>query len=526
MAGHRIRWGTWLNLGTGLVALAAYWATLSPAPFPLASARLIVEHAGLGDTTPTASPLWTLLVRLVALLPWGTLAGRLNLLSALCGALGVWLFGRVLRRAVWLAIEVNDSNRAVASRAATWAGLTGALFLAFCPPYWFVANRAHPASFHLVLLLVAANGLVGLLEKFSLRRALALALFYGLGVAEFATFILFGPLVLAALLFGLWREGRLKAGPLLALAGAGVLGLSLYLWTALAFRATPDFVIKGAPPLWRVVVALWRDQYHLIAKSLPRVGWLIVLLVGVVPWLAVLLVGRRALNEERDWGFYILHALLSAVVVAVLFNVRFAPWALLGPYLLLVTPYALLAACYGYLVAYWFLLPEVWWRDAEEPARLRLRRWTGPVLAGVALGLTAAAAVRNRQWTDASGALAVHRYARAVVEHLSGRTWLVTDGALDDNVRLAAEMSLDTICLTEHAPQLYVSADDFWAGRHIRQPELWRNSPAGRMAEYRKLVDPLRRLDRKLSLHIDLDLKPGGTEVSAVSRACSPGCSA
>jgi len=44
------------------------------------------------------------------------------------------------------------------------------------------------------------------------------------------------------------------------------------------------------------------------------VGYLTILLLTTLPWLVTLLVGFRALNEERDWAYYILHTILTAMV--------------------------------------------------------------------------------------------------------------------------------------------------------------------------------------------------------------------
>ena len=75
---------------------------------------------------------------------------------------------------------------------------------------------------------------------------------------------------------------------------------------------------------------------------------------------------------------------VEAETVAVLLNVKFAPWTMLGFDRLLVTPYVLVATLLGYLVAYWFLIPAVWWRDPERLVDRWLRRWLGGVV-GVAV---------------------------------------------------------------------------------------------------------------------------------------------
>jgi tetratricopeptide (TPR) repeat protein len=192
----------------------------------------------------------------------------------------------------------------------------------------------------------------------------------------------------------------------------------------------------------------------------------------------VLLVGRRGLNEEKDWGYYILHLVMSAVVGAVLLNAPFAPWRLLGQYRLLVTPYALLAVCYGYLTAYWFLLPAGWWKEDEVGWRVLLRRGAGWVFAAGAVALVGVAPFRNVEETDARPAAGVNAFARRVVERAAGRTWLVTDGALDNTLLLAAAelgRPLRLLDLRLGTNPMYMK----YVSRHFENPRLRSLAEAG-----------------------------------------------
>lgn len=75
----------------------------------------------------------------------------------------------------------------------------------------------------------------------------------------------------------------------------------------------------------------------------------------------------------------------------------------------------------------------------------------------------------------------------------------------------AREFGLSGVVLTEHAPQLYVQAEDFWQGRHVRQIGLWRDRAHWRVEGFRELLDTLR--DRRyvfagLEVEVDLEGKP------------------
>ncbi len=60
-------------------------------------------------------------------------------------------------------------------------------------------------------------------------------------------------------------------------------------------------------------------------------------------------------------------------------------------------------------------------------------------------------------------------------------------------------------CITEHAGQLYCSADDFWAARHIREPAVWRCGENSRMSEFREKMLPLRDEFVRVGLEVELD---------------------
>jgi len=111
---------------------------------------------------------------------------------------------------------------------------------------------------------------------------------------------------------------------------------------------------------------------------------------------------------------------------------------------LLVSPYVLVASLVGYLVAYWFLLPSQWRLDYDQRAKLKLRAALGPLLASPIALLVAVAPFLNADKVDARDARPINAYAEEVLQHAGGREWLVTDGLLDNHLRiLAHDMGTD-----------------------------------------------------------------------------------
>ena len=425
----------------GILALVLYVTTLSRGAYPGESASFMTTELGINPLGSSSHLLWSWVVDLVVKLPLGPLTYRLNLLSAICASIVVGIFFRVVRDVVWSLIPVNDQNAAVAGRAARWAGVVGSVALMGSMPFWYVANRFHPAAFDLLLLLVLAKLLLTFVRRAESWVGLVFAVLYGACAVEFATLLVFAPLVLAAVLIALWMNGDLRWGRVLPIGGCLLLGMLLYIPAAWRLEHSEVFQLNQAGGFWQALYFVVKTQYQLIASSLPQIGWLLVIIVGIVPWLAVMVVARRGLNEERDWGLYWLHLSLTAVVLAVLFNAPFSPWRILGPWRVLVTPYVLLAFCYGYLAAYWYLFPRLFFQNAEEDERGKLWfREQGGIMPVMLLLAAAIAAVGlNFSSSDARPAGAINHYAQAVAKALATRTWLVTDGLIDSNIELAAK---------------------------------------------------------------------------------------
>jgi len=77
-------------------------------------------------------------------------------------------------------------------------------------------------------------------------------------------------------------------------------------------------------------------------------------------------------------------------------------------------------------------------------------------------------------------------------------------------VEVSKKAGLGGVCLTEHAPQLYCTADEFWNVEHVNRCA-WRDNPASRMAIFKTLVaqyrnDPFVRTGFEVELDADGEL--------------------
>lgn len=311
----------------GLVPLAVYVATLHPAVAGGDSGEVITVARVLGVAHPPGYPLHTLLARLTALLPAGTFAWRVNLLSALCDAGAAVLLFRAT--SLW--------------SGSLAAGVLAAGVFAFSPLIWPYATTAE--VFALNNLFVA--GLLALSARAVIERETAgatstrtlyvAAFWLGLGFSNHHTLVFFG---VPFGVFLLVMAGRRAMAPrfMLGLAAAHVAGFLPYAYLPLAAAAHPP-VTWGDTASWQgVVTHFLRREYGTFKLAESSVGdagalwprfalfWLAAArgaLVAAVPLVvASLLVLARRGHARVLAGLWIIALLFYLVVFCSLANLR------------------------------------------------------------------------------------------------------------------------------------------------------------------------------------------------------------
>lgn len=205
-----------------LAALVVYILTLFPTVSGGDSGELITAAYTLGIAHPPGYPLFTMLGKIFSLLPFGTVAWRIGLMSAVFDSAAVGLLFAAITR--W----TKDP----------WAGLTGAGLLAFSPLIWTYATAAEVFAMNNFFLGALFYLLVRHHESPSIRKVYLCALILGLGLSNHHTFVLFA---FPALVVSIWTQRRefLSPAPILRLAGFLLLGLSPYLYLPLAASRRP-----------------------------------------------------------------------------------------------------------------------------------------------------------------------------------------------------------------------------------------------------------------------------------------------
>ncbi len=263
-----------------------YAGTLAPGVGAGDRGELLLAAESLGVPHPPGYPLWTLLARLAAAVPFGTLAGRVNALSALLAAAAAGLLYVTARRF-----------------GATRFGATVATALfAISIPVWRVAVEAEvyglAAVAFLALLLAARRARAA---RSAGTRADAL-FFFTAGLAFLAHQTLAAP----AIVLGAWVLRRRFGWPRLA---RGAAWLAVGLAPALI---VPWRVADGAALLWKertpfqaLADVFTRQAYGAVSQN----PWRVDLVVGDLAGMAGLIV--------RGVGILALSLLVVALVAAV-----------------------------------------------------------------------------------------------------------------------------------------------------------------------------------------------------------------
>ena len=280
-----------IALGAMLAAGAVYLYTVAPTVTGEDSGELIAAAYTLGIPHPSGFPLWCLLGKFfIELLPWGTVAWRVNVMSATFGAVTVGLI-------CLLGIKLLGKRL---------PAVCGALAFAFSHEFWEQSLIAEVYTLNAFFIAVCLLLLITWYER---RRSVwlyALALVYGLSLTNHGTMIMLGPLFLVFILAAerprMRHIHRYSFGAVLIACG-----LLVFLYLPLRSRANPA-IDWGNPEMWPAFWAhVTRAQYEFLFYQEPRS--FAKLLDQIV------LFGSMLVNEFSPWIVWL--ALPGAVVAMV-----------------------------------------------------------------------------------------------------------------------------------------------------------------------------------------------------------------
>ena len=253
MIGRRLHSGVIACSFVLILTLWLYVGTLQPSVGDLGdSAKFQLVAATLGIPHTTGYPLYSLLARAFSLIPVGDVAYRVNLLSAVAGAMAA----AGVTAIVWHATHKPS------------AAVTAGLAFGISPTFWSQAVIAEVYTLHaaLVALLILLLGIWYRERKFGWLVAAAGCGAIALG--NHASTILWVP---AALLF-VWitdRSSLLSWRTLKMGAGLAILTISQYAWLYLRARQHPAFCEYCPDTLPRLLWYLRGGQFSSRFFSIP-----------------------------------------------------------------------------------------------------------------------------------------------------------------------------------------------------------------------------------------------------------------
>jgi hypothetical protein len=181
------------------IALAVYLRTLYPSVAGGDAGELITAAHHLEVVHPPGYPLFTLLAHAFTWIPFGSIAWRVNLFSAVCDAAAA-------------ALLFSLGYRLCRSYAAASAG---ALCFAFAPLIWAYATSAEVFALNNLFAVGLLYGTLATLEAPTGARFAGLAFLFGLALTNHQTILFVGlPLLVGVLVYK--REQLLHARPLAA----------------------------------------------------------------------------------------------------------------------------------------------------------------------------------------------------------------------------------------------------------------------------------------------------------------------
>jgi hypothetical protein len=290
------------------VVLMLYLFTLGPTVGQADTFEFQVVAPTLGIAHPTGYPLYILSGKIFSLLPFGSVAWRINLTSAVFGVGAVavlyllihWLTGRALLAlvaALALAFSRVFWSQAVVAEVYTLHNMLVAavlllLVMGVCNRWWQTRTQDQARQETR-----AADALDRL--KRALNPVYLLALLLGLGLANHLTTVLLLPAVLLTLLL---VRPRLNWREWLVVVGLFLLGVALYGYIYLRWPALHDGVWMSPGAFWRYITGqqfggalrldAWRTdstRYEIVSRLLREpFGWpgLALGAVGLI-WLGV-----------------------------------------------------------------------------------------------------------------------------------------------------------------------------------------------------------------------------------------------
>ena len=433
------RGGEWI-VASALAAIAAllYFCTMASCAYPGEGAHLMTLWKGLDSAAVNVHPLMAVFARLF---------GCSNILGPLCGIVSVLALYHLTSFFIRERIG-GELLSQYADSVGRLAGIVASVIFMATPAVHQSFTHLSSFSFDAAWALVTASLLIPYAragKKTGWMFPILIGVFVGLGFADSPLFGLLVPLYFG----GVWAVSGKRGGKPYGAAFAFLL-IAIVTLFVYAPNASGNFTEH--------MRAHWNETKMWLSVE----GWFLVGAFAVVPFVVALFSSSGAYNRESGLSQWIYHVAMSFVTILAVAT-PLAPSPLMRPYgLLPVVPCALAAFTAAYLVAYWWLLAVAKVRKNESidavPVALKGRTLALAVLPVLSLVMVITVLLNLFSFDRSRGDFA-DRTAEKLIADLGDRTWFITDGLLDDHLRLAAAKTgkeLNLVCLQRDLDERYL----------------------------------------------------------------------
>lgn len=232
------------------ISLVCYSITLNPSVGSGDSGELITVANTLGIAHPPGYPLFSILGRLFSLIPVGSIAQRVNLISLLSAVAVIGLIFLLLNREMVPAI-------------------TASLVFAFSYTFWSESSAAEVYTLNLLLLLLSLWSINRWCRERDSRFLLLFGSILGLGISHRLTFLLYFP-AFGYAIFYTGKRSNLKIG--FGPMALFILALSILFYLPIRAGANPDINWGNPDNVSRFLSHIAALQYRGFLFTLPLVS--------------------------------------------------------------------------------------------------------------------------------------------------------------------------------------------------------------------------------------------------------------
>ena len=427
-----------LALALGGVAALLYFVSMADYAFPGEGAHLMALWMGLDTAAICPHPLMATFARML---------GCSNVLGPICGTISVMCIYHFT--AFFLRERITGEMLSMyADRMSAFAGTVAAMLFMLSPATREAYTHLSAFGFDATLALIVPTLLIPYArsgDKIGWVYPMLAGVLTGVSLADSPLFAFLLPLYIA----GVWCVSSKRGGKPYGTAFAFLL-VSL-----LAFFAYAPFVSGDFTESMRLS---WQEALSWIAVE----GSITVVSFSILPFLVSLYSSKSAYNSESGLSMWIYHVIMSFLSMLAIAT-PLSPSELLRPYgLLPVVPCAFVAFTAAYLVTYWWLLAIAKVRKNESqnsaPASLAGRTLARAVLPVILLVFGISVLLELFMFDGSRGKFA-DQTADKIIADLGDRKWFVTDGLIDDHIRIAAAkkgIELNLVCLQRDLDERYL----------------------------------------------------------------------